>query len=128
MHLEGPWLSTQGKKKAKPKFKSSADAQRSRELDQSWKELQKKWGIEQENKKKKAALSAEPLKYTLSTPADRSTQHIPSLNTGAAVAAKVEPKVYTGKLIKGLSQMHKSNIVPVIDQEHIIDIARMRRG
>lgn len=39
----------------------------------------------------------------------------------------VEPPKYTGTLIKGISTMHKSNAVPVIDDQEIIDHARMRR-
>lgn len=46
---------------------------------------------------------------------------------GLAVAAKQEPIKYTGTLIKGLSQMHKSNLVPVLSEEEIHSIARMRR-
>lgn len=40
---------------------------------------------------------------------------------------KVEPQKYTGTLIKGIATMHKSNAVPVIDQKHAEEIARMRR-
>jgi len=40
---------------------------------------------------------------------------------------KKESPVYTGTLIKGIATMHKSNAVPVIDDQHMIDIARMRR-
>ena len=40
---------------------------------------------------------------------------------------KIEPQKYTGTLIKGIATMHKSNAVPVIDDQHMIDIARMRR-
>lgn len=41
---------------------------------------------------------------------------------------KKEPMKYTGTLIKGIATMHKSNAVPVIDDQHAKDIARMRRG
>jgi len=41
--------------------------------------------------------------------------------------SKSEPKLYTGSLIKGIATMHKSNAVPVIDDEHMKDISRMRR-
>jgi hypothetical protein len=40
---------------------------------------------------------------------------------------KKETLKYTGTLIKGIATMHKSNAVPVIDDQHAIDIARMRR-
>jgi hypothetical protein len=39
---------------------------------------------------------------------------------------KERPK-YTGTLVIGIATMHKSNAVPVIDQQQAIDIARMRR-
>ena len=35
---------------------------------------------------------------------------------------------YTGTLIKGIATMHKSNAVPIIDQEQATEISRMRRG
>lgn len=59
----------------------------------------------------------------------RETAEIPSAGTGVgAPAATNEPKVYTGTLIKGVATMHKSNAVPVINDEQAIDISRMRRG
>ncbi len=44
-----------------------------------------------------------------------------------ATSGKVEKK-YTGTLIKGVATMHKSNAVPVINQEQMEEISRMRRG
>ena len=61
MHLEGPWLSTSGKKKGKVKFRNAEEARKSRELDASWKELKKKWEIDTEEKKRKRAMSSESL-------------------------------------------------------------------
>lgn len=59
----------------------------------------------------------------------RETPHIPSLNeSGMGVCAKPERKVYTGTLIKGIATMHKSNAVPVINDEQAKDIAQMRRN
>ena len=57
----------------------------------------------------------------------RETQHIPSLDTGAGFAPKAEPKQYTGDLIVGIATMHKSNAVPVINNEQAKDLASMRR-
>jgi len=130
MHLHHPSLSLTGKKKGKKKFASAEHARKARELDESWKELQKRWGIEQEEKKRKRALTAEPLKgnYSLSTPVGRTnTNHIKSLNSGAGVATLVAPKVYTGDKVKGIATMHKSNAVPVFSDEQAVDISRMRR-
>jgi hypothetical protein len=130
MHLEGPWLSTGGKRKGKIKFRNSAEAQKARQLDSDWKELQKKWDVEAENKKRKRALAAEPLVYSLPTPVGRATSnHLPSRNTGeaGAVTYKASPQ-YTGTKIKGIGTMHKSNAVPVFSDEEAHDIATMRRG
>ena len=57
MHLEGPWLSTTGKKKGKQKFASAEQAKKARELDESWKAMQKRWGIEADDRKRKRAMS-----------------------------------------------------------------------
>jgi hypothetical protein len=127
MHIEGPWLSTTGKRRGKQKFRNAEEARKSRELDESWSALQKKWAVEADNKKRQRALDAEPLSYKLTAPVGRSTQHIPSLNSGLGVAAKVEPKVYTGTKIKGIGTMHKSNAVPIFSDEQAQDIAKMRR-
>jgi hypothetical protein len=131
MHLEGPWLSTTGKKKGKQKFASAEHARKARELDNSWKELQKRWGVEAEEKKRKRALSADNLSstgYSLTVPAGRNTtSHIPSRDTGAGNATLKAPKVYTGTKVKGIATMHKSNAVPIFSDEEAKDISKMRR-
>lgn len=127
MHLVGPALTMTGKRKGKTKFRNAEEARKSRELDTSWKELQKKWEVDATEKKRTRAMRAEPLTYKLTVPAGRSTSHIPSRNTGDGIASVRQIPKYTGTKIIGISQMAKSNAVPVFEQEHIIDIARMRR-
>ena len=129
MHLEVPWLSTTGKKKGKKKFASAEHARKARELDDSWKELQKKWGIEAENKKRARAMAAPSLSghYSLAIPEGRNTTaHLKSVDTGGN-ATLPAPKVYTGTKVKGIATMHKSNAVPVFSNEQAVDISRMRR-
>ena len=127
MHLEGPWLSTTGKRKGKQKF-ASADAKRkSEQLDKEWRELQKRWGVEADERKRRRAMEAEPLSYTLSVPAGRSTAHINSLGQDSGVATLAQPKVYTGTKVKGIATMHKSNAVPIFSDKQAIDISKMRR-
>ena len=126
MHLEGPWLSLNGRKKGK--FRNAEEAQRARELDASWKELLKRQGIELEEKRRSRAMKAEPLVYKLSAPEGRmTTHHIPSRNTGGN-ATLAPAKVYTGTKVKGIATMHKSNAVPVFSDEEAVEISRMRRG
>jgi hypothetical protein len=127
MHLCGPALTTTGKKKGKVKFRNAAEAQRARQLDAEWKDLLKRQGVEQEERKRKRALSAEPLVYKLDIPAGRSTAHIKSLGQATGVAALKPVQMYTGDEMLGISQMAKSNAVPVFNSDHIVDIARMRR-
>ena len=128
MHLHHPSLSLNGKKKGKVKFRNADEARKARELDASWKELQKKWEVDAEEKKRMRAMKAEPLVYKLSAPAGRSTtHHIPSVNTGGN-ATLAAPKVYTGTKVKGIATMHKSNAVPVFSDEEAVEISRMRRG
>ena len=127
MHLHHPSLSLNGRRKGKVKFRNAEEARKSRELDASWKELLKNQGLELEEKRRKRALAAEPLVYKLNTPVGRTnTHHIPSRVTeGHDTSSNV--KVYTGTEIIGISQMAKSNAVPVFNHDHIIDITRMRR-
>lgn len=57
----------------------------------------------------------------------RKTKTYVSVDTGAHFTSKVEPNKYTGTLIKGIATMHKSNAVPVIDDEYAKQLASMRR-
>ena len=57
-----------------------------------------------------------------------STDHIPSRDVGFGIAAKVESIKYTGTLVKGIATMHKSNAVPIIDEQQAKEIATMRRN
>ena len=129
MHLAHPALSMGGKRKGKVKFRNSAEAQKARQLDADWKELQKKWEVDADDKKRKRALAAEPLQYKLSAPPGRTTTRIPSHSTGEANTGtyKASP-VYTGTKMIGIGQLHKSNAVPVFCDQDAIDIAKMRRG
>jgi hypothetical protein len=66
--------------------------------------------------------------YTPNYTVRRETKHIPSLDTGVGVCPAPVKKEYTGTLIKGIATMHKSNAVPVLNQEEATDIANMRRN
>ena len=63
MHLEGPWLSMSGKKRGKVKFRNAEEARKARELEESWRELLKRQGVEAEQKKQSRAMKAPPLDY-----------------------------------------------------------------
>lgn len=85
----------------------------------------KKWGLDKPAKRNTREWQA----YVPEKPTyRRETPQYPSLNqipTGACPPP--ERKVYTGTLIKGIATMHKSNAVPVINDEQAKDISSMRR-
>jgi hypothetical protein len=128
MHLEGPWLSTTGKRKGKQKFRSADDARRAREVEESWADLQKRWGVEQQERKRKNGL--ERPEYVAPKLQFRGSELLnkPSLNTGTGVAVKKESPTYTGSKVKGIGTMHKSNAVPIFSDDEAIEISQMRRG
>jgi hypothetical protein len=127
MHIEGPWLSTTGKKKGKTKYRNAEAARLARELEASWQELKKKHGVSDLTKKATSSSTYGKIP-SLAIPEGRNTtSHIKSRDSGGGVAVKQQPKVYTGTKVKGIATMHKSNAVPVFSDEEAIDISKMRR-
>ena len=127
MHLEGPWLSTTGKKKG-PKKWASAEAKRKAEmLDTMWKAKLKELGVEQETKRRKRALSADALTIKVTIPPGRETPYIASRDTGWVACTTPANQEYTGTKVKGIGTMHKSNAVPIFSDEEAVDISKMRR-
>lgn len=58
------------------------------------------------------------------------SDHRQKYPSGAGIGVNYSRKeqVYTGTLIKGIATMHKSNAVPIMNDEQAIEVARMRRG
>lgn len=126
-HLAHPAITTTGKSKIKRKFRTSIDAKKSRDAEESWKDIQKRWGIEEEAKKKNRAMAApewkpEPLRYRGSD-----QPRIPSKHSWEN-CTKAPERVYTGDKMLGIATMHKSNSVPVFSTEEAENISKMRRG
>ncbi len=129
MHLEGPWLSTTGKKKGPKKWASAEAKAKAEKLDADWKALQKQWGIEAEDKKRKRALSAPVISKAVNPkiPPGRETDYIASRDTGWVPCTTAPNQTYTGTKVKGIGTMHKSNAVPIFSDEEAVDISKMRR-
>lgn len=129
-HLEGPWLTTTGKKKG-PRRYASAEAKRKAEL------LREEWEQRLGNFKKMAPkFSKSPpappkprgtLSVKLAPPPGRETPHIPSRDSGWVTCAKTTDQAYTGTKVKGIGTMHKSNAVPIFTDDEAKDISKMRR-
>ena len=130
MHLCHASLTTTGKKKGKQKFRNAEAAQRARQADADWKALKERWGVEEQERKRRQALRAPALSasYLSYPPGREPKKQIPSVDTGVGIAARAADKVYTGTAMLGVATMHKSNAVPVFSEADAVEIARMRRG
>jgi len=127
MHLAHPALSTTGKRRGKQKWASAEHKRKAEMLDSEWQELQKKWGVEAEERKRSRALKSKPFvpKVNPRLAELRSTASLPETHTGA-VTIKQTPQ-YTGDKIVGIGTMHKSNAVPIFSDQEAKDISTMRR-
>jgi hypothetical protein len=84
--------------------------------------MYKRWGIS-EAKSKPSTKTFSP-NYS-----HRSTDNrIGSVGVSGGTCGKKESPKYTGTLVIGISTLHKSNAVPIINQEQAEEISRMRRG
>ena len=131
MHMEGPWLSTTGKRRGKKKFRNSASADKARRNAEAWQELLNKWDVKSETKTTKIRTTARFDPVVHNAPVvdpKRLTNHLPSVVTGVGVAVKKPVQQYTGDAMIGLGQLHKSNTVPIFKAQDAVDIAKMRRG
>lgn len=76
--------------------------------------------------KKKTPPKFEPLEVKVEL-YRRDTIVYKSVDNGTLSTHRKERINYTGTLVKGISTMHKSNAVPIIDSQEAIDHANMRR-
>lgn len=109
-----------------PKRKPRKPNAKQRAQKASWQALLDKYDIKP-TVCKSTKLSPKPSPTTVYR-RECNTHHIPSLDTGKAVATKKEVIQYTGDAMLGISVLHKSNGIPVFRQEDILDISKMRRG
>lgn len=127
MHLVGPYMTTTNTKKRKEiKFRSAEHKAKYLAEKAEWEKLLKKYEIDKLRKKKVQSKEV----YKTTEVYRRETERYPSLNSAdvCGAATKAPAKVYTGTLIKGIATMHKSNAVPVFNNEQAIEISKMRRG
>ena len=134
MHMEGPWLSTTGKKRGKKKFRNADSANKARQNAEAWQALMDKWGVKDEDNRtsgkpvRKSTWMGPTVNSRVVVDPRRSTNHIPSLDTGRGVAVKKEVQQYTGTECIGVAVMHKSCLQPIFNKQSAEDVAKMRRG
>jgi len=123
MHLVGPWLSTTGKKKGPRKFRNAEAAQTSRQNSEKWQQFRQEVGAPAQERRREFKPYQPPvLNYR-----GMEWRDVKSVPTTMQPCTRPEAKVYTGTLIKGIATMHKSNAVPVLDEQQATEIAHMRR-
>lgn len=112
---------TSNRSKVKPKLKSKAE----RDEYAAW---CAKYGIDPTGKKRKREkVTTIGSPVVVSGIMRRETPNYPSLDTFTGSTAPVERKVYTGDKIVGIAAMHKSNLVPIFNDDAAKDVASMRR-
>jgi len=113
------YLSTKSKTTRKQKAKAK----------DSWAEYMKKYGLVEHKGRAQQIVKpyVAPKVMPVRAGANDFAKH-KSLNSGAHVATKAEPKVYTGTKVIGIGTMHKSNLVPIFSEEAAVDISKMRRN
>jgi hypothetical protein len=126
MHLEGPWLSTTGRKRG-PKKWASAEAKRKHDiLKESWEAIKQANNITSER-----VTHAKDMKSTLTVsfkaPPGREAPKIVSQDTGWVACTTPANQEYTGTKVKGIGTMHKSNAVPIFSDDEAVEISTMRR-
>ena len=138
MHLEGPWLSTTGKKKGPKKWASSEAKAHAERLAREWREREAEWKklapkFSARNNTAQSSRPAEPKRTAPlkssgpKIPPGRETPHIESRDTGWVACTKPQDQAYTGTKVKGIGTMHKSNAVPIFSDDEARDISKMRR-
>lgn len=125
MHLVGPWLTTTGRRRGKAKYRTAEQAARARHNQQEWNRMLAKYAVPESSAR--TAAPAVKLPTDLGPYRRDTGPRIPSVDTGQGQATAPQVKQYTGTLIKGIATMHKSNAVPILDEQQAVDVAHMRR-
>jgi hypothetical protein len=130
MHLEGPWLSTTGKKRGPKKWTSAEAKKRAERLQAEW---EQRLGTFKKMAPRFSGATPPPniptgtLIVTATVPPGRETPYIASRDTGWVACVTPANQAYTGTKVKGIGTMHKSNAVPIFSDEEAVDISKMRR-
>lgn len=109
------------KKPALPNPKAKA-----RQLQQEWEEMLRRQSAPLARGAKAFGIKVSTKKQE--TKPQIVERRIPSLMTVGGSTALPAPKVYTGTKLIGIATMHKSNMIPIFNEEAAVDVAQMRRN
>lgn len=132
MHLLGPAYTTTNTRKRKTKVPTAKYAQDWVDYNKQMKRLGIKTKTFDEYVAYRQGKTAPKLRGVVKDPMQATTlrRESPKYESGDGIGVTFARKenVYTGTLIKGIATMHKSNAVPIINEEQAHEVARMRRG
>lgn len=130
MHIEGPWLSTTGKKRGPKKWESAEAKHKAEQRKLDWElklkefdRMKPRFSNTKPAPKRKGDWSMGAPK----TPPGRETPKIVSQDTGWVACTTPANQEYTGSAVVGIATLHKSNGIPVFSQEEAVEISKMRR-
>lgn len=109
-------------KKKKAKYASAEHKKKELEAQAIQQKLYKEWGI------KDTKISKSKKEFEMKTTYRGSDKKVNSVAFTGGSCSKKADKKYTGTLVVGISTMHKSNAVPIINQQQAEEIAKMRRN
>ena len=123
----------------RPKKTKRKPTKAEREAEASFQKLQDKWASapkfahsDKPPKPKRGVKIIDPvvrgpvIRAEAEPPPKKRKASKPKLDAGSTAPKAVQQ--YTGTKLKGIGQMHKSNAIPVFEDEVAVDIAKMRRN
>jgi hypothetical protein len=114
------------KKPPKGQVRSNPKAEKAR-LEAEWKAMVAKHAGPLERGAKALGVKSKPVAKKVAPARQSDTIHSnPDGMMGQTPKAKTQ--VYTGSAIVGIATMHKSNMVPIFNDEAAIEVAQMRRN
>lgn len=113
------YLSTKSKKTRK---------QRQKQKD-AWEAHKQKYGLSDSRGRTQQVVQPwSPTPFSIARIGANDHKSCRSVESDVHVATKTEQKVYTGNKIVGIATMHKSNLVPIFNEQAAKDVANMRRN
>lgn len=100
--------------------------QREKEKD-AWELYKQKYGLIENKAKTQQIVKPFTATPKFVRPGSMDFKSLPSVGKAVDVATKPQANVYTGDKLVGIATMHKSNIVPIFNNDAAQDVAKMRR-
>lgn len=107
-----------------PRRKKRKMTTKTRQLQKDWQDLLNKHGVDTKSTKKTFIPLQSKIPYRRS---DSDVSHIPSVDTGSGNGFRKASNQYTGDAMIGIGTLHKSNAVPIFNEQEAKDQASMRR-